>query len=83
LNVPQIGPKLTALGYFYNGKKADLSVVQLKRTDSAPVPKCDKDDDCGWTCDVPKPGSTDKETKTIVTIGDFVRYCIEPSMTAP
>jgi hypothetical protein len=83
LNVPQIGPKLTALGYFYNGKKADLSVVQSKRADTAPVPKCDKDDDCGWTCDVPKPGSTDKETKTIVTVGDFVRYCIEPSMTAP
>jgi hypothetical protein len=86
LNSSQIGPKLTALGYFYGGKKADISVVQSKFSDSSPVPKCDKDDDCGWTCDIPKQGSADKnekESKTIATVGDFARYCIEPSMTTP
>jgi hypothetical protein len=86
LNSSQIGPKLSALGYFYNGKKADIPVAQSKFSDTAPIPKCEKDDDCGWTCDVPKPGSADKnekETKTIATVGDFARYCIEPSMTTP
>jgi hypothetical protein len=83
LNAPQIGPKLTALGYLYQGRKADLSVVESKFGDSAPVPKCDKDDDCGWTCDIPNPGSADKnekETKVIATVGDFAKYCIEPSL---
>ncbi len=86
LSSSQIGPKLSALGYFYQGKKADISVVQSKFGDTAPIPKCEKDDDCGWTCDIPKAGSADKnekETKTIATVGDFAKYCIEPSMTTP
>jgi hypothetical protein len=86
LNSPQATAKLTALGYFYQGKKADVSVVQSKNVDPTPVPKCEKDDDCGWTCDVPKAGAADKnekESKTITTVGEFARYCIEPSMVAP
>ena len=86
LTSSQVGPKLTALSYFYQGKKADLSVVESKYGDTAPVPKCDKDDDCGWTCDVPKQGTSDKnekETKTVATVGDFAKYCVEPSMTTP
>jgi hypothetical protein len=83
LNSPLLGPKLTALGYFYQGKKSDLSVVESKANDTAPLPKCDKDDDCGWQCDVPKAGATDKndkESKTVTTVGEFARYCVEPSM---
>jgi hypothetical protein len=82
----QIGAKLTALGYFYQGKKADASVVDSKGADPTPVPKCEKDDDCGWTCDIPKAGAADKndkESKTIVTVGEFAKYCIEPSMVSP
>jgi len=73
---------MTALSFFYQGKKADVSVVQSHEDDKAPVPKCEKDDECGWTCEVPKaPGSQDTESKTIVTVGDFVKFCIVPSMT--
>lgn len=78
----ELGPKLTALGYFYQGKKADVSVVQSHESDNAPVPKCDKEDECGWTCEVPKaPGSQETESKTITTVGEFVKFCIVPSMT--
>jgi hypothetical protein len=86
LGSPQIGAKLTALGSFYQGKKADISVVDSKASDPTPIPKCDPSDDCGWTCDVPKAGAAnanDKESKTILTVGDFARFCIEPSMVAP
>jgi hypothetical protein len=86
LSSPQLGAKLTALGSFYQGKKADISVVDSRSGDTTPIPKCDPSDDCGWTCDVPKPGAkdpNDKESKTILTVGDFARYCIEPSMVTP
>lgn len=77
-------PKLVALGYFYGGKKGDLDVVKSHESDASPVPKCDKDDECGWVCNVPKsPGSQEQEEKTISTVGDFVKFCVEPSMTAP
>jgi hypothetical protein len=86
LGSSQIGAKLTALGYFYQGKKADASVVGSRETDPTPIPKCEKDDDCGWTCDIPKAGvadKNDKESKTIASVGEFARYCIEPSMVSP
>ena len=82
LGTKELGPKLTALGYFYQGKKADVSVVQSYGADTQPVPKCDKEDDCGWTCEVPKaPGSQETESKTITNVGEYVRFCIVPSMT--
>jgi hypothetical protein len=86
LSSSHVGAKLIALGYFYQGKKADIGSVDAKAGDTTPVPKCDKDEDCGWTCDVPKPGATDKnekESKTIATVGEFAKFCIEPSMVNP
>jgi hypothetical protein len=80
----EVGPKLTALGAFYNGKKSDIPAVAAHETDATPVPKCDKDDECGWTCDVPKaPGSQETDSKEIKTVGEFAKYCIVPSMTSP
>lgn len=77
----EIGPKLVAIAYYYGGKKADLDVIKSYESDNSPVPKCDKDDDCGWTCNVPKaPGSLEQDEKTIVTVGDFVKFCVEPSL---
>jgi len=77
-------PKLTALGFFYGGRKADISVVQPYASDTQAVPKCDAADDCGWQCDVPKaPGSADKDSKEIHTVGDFAQFCVIPSMQAP
>jgi hypothetical protein len=55
--------------------------VKVLAEDKTPVSKCDPADQCGWTCDVPKsPGSAEKETKTVATVGEFVRWCIEPSL---
>ncbi len=82
-STPAVGAKLSALGYFYQGKKSDIGIVRARADDPSPLPKCDKDDECGWQCDVPKPGvadKNDKESKTVTTVGEFVRYCIEPSM---
>ena len=57
------------------------ALVTALEEDKSPVPKCDPADDCGWQCDVPKAaGSQDKETKTVTTVGEFVRWCIEPSL---
>ncbi len=82
LGTKDLSAKLTALGAYYGGSKSDLAKVLPLEADTSPVPKCDKDDDCGWACDVPKaPGSAETETKTIVTVGDFARYCVAPSMT--
>jgi hypothetical protein len=82
LSAKELGPKLTALGFFYQGKKADVGVVQSHEDDKTPVSKCEKDDECGWTCVVPKaPGSQETEQKTITTVGEFAKFCIEPSMT--
>lgn len=83
LGTHDLGAKLTALGFFYNGRKADVGVVTPYQDDAQAVPKCDPADDCGWQCDVPKPGSQDKESKEIKTVGDFTKYCVIPSMTAP
>lgn len=84
LKAREIGPKLVAISWFYGGKKSDINVVKSFESDPSPVPKCDKEDECGWTCNVPKaPGSEEKEEKTISTVGDYVKYCVEPSMTAP
>ncbi|WP_394845607.1 hypothetical protein LZC95_52325 [Pendulispora brunnea] len=77
----ELGAKLSAIGYFYGGKKADVSTVTALEGDNQAVPKCEKDDECGWSCDVAKaPGSAEKESKEIHTVGEFVKFCIVPSM---
>jgi hypothetical protein len=77
----ELGPKLVALSYFWGGKKADVRTVQPFAEDSALLPKCEKDDECSWQCDVPK-ASNPKETeaKDLKTVGDFVKLCLIPSM---
>jgi hypothetical protein len=82
LTVKDLGPKLTAIGAYYGGSKSDLGKIIPLESDTSPVPKCDPTDECGWTCDVPKPGSTDTDSKVIATVGDFAKYCVAPSMTA-
>jgi hypothetical protein len=85
LGVKDIGPKLVAIGSYFQGTNADKSALAGAKGDNAPVPKCDTKDQCGWQdtgCMVPKeggkPGETDK--KLIGSVGDFVTYCILPSM---
>lgn len=81
LQAKEIGPKLTAIGYFYNGKKADQGVLKSLEEDRTPVPHCDKDDDCRWSCEVPKAGGKEMDMKEITTIGEMVKLCVIPSMT--
>jgi HEAT repeat protein len=84
LRSKDVPSRLVALGFFYGGKKSDVGVVQPFESDTAPVPKCDPADECGWVCAVPKaPGSQEVEEKTIGTVGDFVKLCVVPSMTNP
>jgi hypothetical protein len=78
-----MGAKLTAAGSYYLGKKSESNALGTIEEDRMPVSKCDPADNCGWQCDVPKtPGSPEKETKTVATVGEFVRWCIEPSLTS-
>jgi hypothetical protein len=82
-----VGAKLTALSFFYQGRKADQGIVVAKEADTQPVPKCDPADECGWQCELPKPGSSpdknETEAKTVITFGDFARDCVAPHMDAP
>jgi hypothetical protein len=80
LQSKELGAKLTAAGSYYAAKKGEAAGVTALDEDKSPVSKCDPADQCGWQCDVPKPGSQEKETKTISTVGEFVRWCIEPSL---
>jgi hypothetical protein len=75
--------RVTALGWYYSfGTSADVAQVQAYEGDTTKAPVCDTDGDCKWTCDVAKEGAKDgaKDTKEIKTVGDFVKYCIEPEM---
>lgn len=75
------GAKMTALGFFWEGKKADVGAVQHLENDNTPLPKCDAEDDCSWKCDVPKaPGSKEMEPKELKTVGEFVKFCLLQTM---
>jgi hypothetical protein len=80
LESKELGAKLTAVGSYYQAKKGEASALTPLESDKSPVPKCDPADQCGWTCDVPKPGSKETETKTVTTVGEFVKWCVEPSL---
>ena len=82
LHAGELGPKLVALSYFYGGSKKDVGLVNQHSDDKQPVPKCDKDDECGWQCDVPA-ANGQTESKDVTTVGEFVRFCVVPSMKSP
>jgi hypothetical protein len=81
LTSSDLGAKLTALGSYYTAKKSEAAPIRALEDDKTALPKCDPSDNCGWSCDVPKaPGSQEKETKTVATVGEFVKWCVEPSL---
>ncbi len=82
LDSKELGPKLVALSVYYQGKKPDaMSVLSRFEEDRQLVSKCKDEESCGWKCSVPKgPGPKDTEEKVIVTIGDYVKFCLEPSL---
>lgn len=77
--------KTSALGYWFtHGTKAEVGELEPYEKDGQTIPACETDPDCKWTCDVPKEGAKDpkaeKESKDIKTVGEFVRYCVLPTM---
>jgi hypothetical protein len=77
--------RVTALAYWFTfGTAADLAQVQPSEGDGLKVPVCDTDPDCKWSCEIAKEGAADpakeRESKDIKTVGDFVKYCVEPAM---
>jgi len=74
LQSPSMGAKLTAAGSYYQGKKADGAAVGALADDKTPLPKCDPADKCGWECFV------GKENKDPTTVGEFVKWCIQPQL---
>ncbi len=76
-----LGARLTAAGSYYGVKKSEAGALAALEEDRSALPKCDPADQCGWQCDVPKSsGSQEKETKTVTTVGEFIRWCIQPSL---
>lgn len=72
--------RLSALGYFYsNGIKTQIREVKPYEDDHTKVPGCKTEDNgCSWECSI-KQGSS-REAKDVTTVGEFVKYCIEPAM---
>jgi hypothetical protein len=76
-----LGPQLTAIGSYYSASKKEGAALSSLEESKVAIPKCDPADECGWQCDVAKaPGSQEKESKAVTTVGEFVRWCIEPSL---
>jgi len=81
LQSKDFGAHMTALGYFWGGAKADVKYVAPFDGEKTEIPKCEESDECSWQCDVPKaPGSKETEVKQLKTVGEFVKFCLIPSM---
>ncbi len=76
--------RTTALSYYLTlGNKTQIEDVKPLESDSTQAPSCDVEPDCRWVCEVAKEGAKDpkeRENKDIKTVGDFVKYCVEPAM---
>lgn len=77
--------RASAIAYYYQyGTSADLGAIAPLKDDSTKVPVCETDPDCKWACEIAKEGAkdpkTERESKDIQTIGDFVKFCVEPAM---
>ncbi len=73
--------RTSAIAYYFTfGTAADLPAVKPLESDTTRAPTCDADPDCKWSCEVAKEGSNEREQREIKTVGEFVRYCVEPAM---
>lgn len=76
--------RTTALSYYLTlGNKTQIDDVKALESDSTQAPTCDLDNDCRWLCEVAKEGAKDpkeRELKEIKTVGEFVKFCVEPAM---
>jgi hypothetical protein len=76
--------RTTALSYYLTlANKTQIDDVKAAESDSTQAPTCDIEPDCRWVCEVAKEGAKDpkeREQKDIKTVGDFVKFCVEPAM---
>ncbi|WP_245678268.1 hypothetical protein [Chondromyces crocatus] len=73
--------RTSALAYYFTfGTSEDASALAPFGSDPTRAPTCDADPDCSWRCEVLKEGSSEREQKEINTVGEFVRYCVEPAV---
>ncbi len=84
MNAGNAAARTSAIAYYFTyGTSADIGAVEPLERDGTQVPVCETDPDCKWQCEIAKEGAKDpkeREQKDIKTIGDFVKYCIEPAM---
>ena len=81
LSSKSFGAKMTAIGFFYRGAKADEALLTPLAASKEPVPVCEKEDDCQWQCEAPKaPGSKETENREVKTLGEVVALCVIPSL---
>lgn len=81
----QPAQRATAVGfYFTHGTPADFPTLQPLEADGQKMPVCETDAECKWSCEVPKEGGKpeERESKEVKTLGDFVKYCVEPAVKA-
>ncbi|HNS97761.1 MAG TPA: hypothetical protein PLJ27_15690 [Polyangiaceae bacterium] len=76
--------RTSALGWFFgHGTKHDIAALEPFFQDKGSVPKCGSNQsDCDWTCYVDKEGGKpdEKEPKEATNIGEFIRFCIVPTI---
>ncbi|MBN2193668.1 MAG: HEAT repeat domain-containing protein [Polyangiaceae bacterium] len=78
-----IAARFSGLGYYFHyGTKAELPLVTTFENDTTKVPEapdCEGNDQgCVWECEVVEGES--RSVKEIATLGQFVKFCIEPAM---
>lgn len=68
--------------YRTDGKESDLAKLTPFEDDKVAMPVCEGDDECKWTCDVPKdPAKPDvTEVQDAKTFGFFVKNCVTPTI---
>ncbi len=74
--------RTSALSYYFTyGTPADLADLKAFEDERNDAPVCESDPECKWSCEVAKESDPkQRELKDIKTIGEFVRYCIEPAV---
>ena len=82
LNSKEFGPKMTALGFFWEGKKADRPVVQPLRRRHRPSFRSARRTTSarGSATSRRRRDSKETEPKELKTVGEFVKFCLVPSM---
>jgi hypothetical protein len=72
--------RMTALGYYFeHGSKQDLPQITQYASDTTKAPECGEPaDGCEWKCTVEE--NQQPQAKEIKTLGDFVKYCVVPTL---